>query len=281
MNINELGKRIVLEGTINTRSLEGYESSDGRRIKAKRIYRSDALWNITENDISFFENEIHLKKDIDLRGANEIECKPDKKIPGCKLIHCPIEEDLNKALPNVYPHPEYNVKRPDVYGTIEYIYRLDPHGDATYSFETIYRNFIKSEYSQKHYEMLLKEILSNKEGSVLFHCADGKDRCGTGVALFLAMVGIDKETIIKDYLKTNENTKAKADERERYLREECGVTDEVIINSVRIVAGVRENFLRAAFDEIENTFGGFDNYFHNQLHFTDEMIEEMKDNYLE
>ena len=30
MNIQELGKRIVLDGTINTRSLGGYETKDGR-----------------------------------------------------------------------------------------------------------------------------------------------------------------------------------------------------------------------------------------------------------
>ena len=57
--------------------------------------------------------------------------------------------------------------------------------------------------------------------------------------------------------------------------------DEIVIQSVRTVAGVRENYLKAAFDAIDNKFGGFDSYLHNQLHFTDEMIQEMRDNYLE
>ena len=55
MNIQELGKRIVLDGTINTRSLGGYETKDGRKIKERRIYRSDALVRISEKDKLFLK----------------------------------------------------------------------------------------------------------------------------------------------------------------------------------------------------------------------------------
>ena len=281
MNINELGKRIPLEGTINTRSLAGYETFDHKRIKEKRILRSDALIRITENDKRYFHDVLNLKLDIDLRGDAEIASNPDQRVEGCEIFHCPIEEDLNKALPNPYPHPDYHIKDPALNGTVEYLFRLDPRGDATHAFETIYRNFVTNPYSIAHYEILLKRILNNKEGSVLFHCADGKDRCGTGVALFLSVLGVPRETIFYDYLKTNEYTKAKADAREKYLREVCHMEDEIVIQSVRTVAGVRENYLKAAFDAIDNKFGGFDSYLHNQLHFTDEMIQEMRDNYLE
>ncbi len=281
MNINELGKRIVLDGTINTRSLGGYENKEGRRIKDKRIYRSDALIRISDKDKLFFKDELNLKYDIDLRGDDEIKRNPDLEIEGCKYLHFPVESSLNKTIPHVYPHEEFNIPDPAIRGTVEYLFRLDPNGDATYAFEKVYRGYISSSFSQMNYGNLLKTILNNKEGSVLFHCADGKDRCGTGVALFLSILGVDREVIIQDYLKTNENTKEKKDRREQYLREVCHVTNETVINSVRIVAGVRENFIRAAFDEIDTKYNGIDNYIHNELHFTDEMIEEMKENYLE
>jgi len=48
-----------------------------------------------------------------------------------------------------------------------------------------------------------------------------------------------------------------------------------------MLAGVRENWIRAAFDEIDNRFSGIDSYLHNQMELTDEDIEEIKDNYLE
>ncbi|MCR4698124.1 MAG: tyrosine-protein phosphatase, partial [Bacilli bacterium] len=36
---NELGKRIPLEGTINTRDLGGYITKDGRKVKYRRLIR--------------------------------------------------------------------------------------------------------------------------------------------------------------------------------------------------------------------------------------------------
>lgn len=280
MENKELGKRIALEGTINTRSLEGYMAKDGRRIKKNRIFRSDALTKITESDKEYFKS-IPLRVDIDLRGTDEIERNPDIRIDGCEYFHCPIEGSLQTTLPKVYPHPDFHIEDKDINGTVDYIFRLDPNGDATHSFENNYRNFISLPHAQEHYSLLLRKIKDNKEGAVLFHCMDGKDRCGTGVMLFLSVLGIDRETIIEDYLKTNEYTKQKADSREKYLREVCHMDNETVINSVKLLAGVRENFIRAAFDEIDSKYNGFDSYVRNQLHFTDEMIKEIQDNYLE
>ncbi len=41
-------------------------------------------------------------------------------------------------------------------------------------------------------------------GPVLLHCAAGKDRTGTTVALLLDLIGTDHETIVADFLRTND-----------------------------------------------------------------------------
>ena len=135
MNIQELGKRIVLDGTINT--VQNFtnphyrETKDGRKIKERRIYRSDALVRISEKDKLFFEKELNLKYDIDLRGNDEIERSPDLPVPGCTYLHCPIEDNLNKTLPEIYPHENFNIPDKAINGTVEYLFRLDKNGDAT------------------------------------------------------------------------------------------------------------------------------------------------------
>jgi hypothetical protein len=44
---------------------------------------------------------------------------------------------------------------------------------------------------------------------VLFHCSAGKDRTGVATALLLSALGVDRETIIQDYLASAENVAEK------------------------------------------------------------------------
>ena len=47
-------------------------------------------------------------------------------------------------------------------------------------------------------------------GAVLWHCTEGKDRCGITSALVLEALGVDRTLIMADYLKTNEINLPKA-----------------------------------------------------------------------
>ena len=40
-------------------------------------------------------------------------------------------------------------------------------------------------------------------GAVLWHCTEGKDRCGMTTALVLEALGVERTIIMEDYLKTN------------------------------------------------------------------------------
>ena len=41
-------------------------------------------------------------------------------------------------------------------------------------------------------------------GAVLWHCSAGKDRCGLVSALVLEALNVDRDTIMADYMKTND-----------------------------------------------------------------------------
>jgi protein-tyrosine phosphatase len=48
-------------------------------------------------------------------------------------------------------------------------------------------------------------IVARTEGSVLVHCAAGKDRTGVVCALLLSAAGVDADSIVADYVRTDRN----------------------------------------------------------------------------
>ncbi len=52
------------------------------------------------------------------------------------------------------------------------------------------------------------DLVAHGETPVLVHCSAGKDRTGVAVALMLALVGVERERIVLDYLKTAANMPA-------------------------------------------------------------------------
>lgn len=275
----ELGKRIPLEGTINTRDLGGYESEDHRHVAYRRLIRTDALHRITSKDETYLHDVLKARYDVDFRGKKEAEELPDKPIEGCQYLFLPIQDDLNDALPS-HPHQPFIIDKPDVKGTVDYLFRVSPDGDIAKAFEKNYETFL-APYGQRQYSTFLHLCKKNREGSILFHCADGKDRAGTGAALLLEALGVKRETIFADYLKTNEYTKGKAEARVKYLRDECHITDEKVLASIAMIAGVRRNWLAAIFSLLDSFPGGSRQYFKEKLFFGEEDIRELRDNYLE
>ncbi len=56
------------------------------------------------------------------------------------------------------------------------------------------------------------------ERAVLWHCTGGKDRTGLAAMLILSALGVDEETVVKDYLLTNEFNAQRIAGTKQYLR---------------------------------------------------------------
>jgi protein-tyrosine phosphatase len=106
---------------------------------------------------------------------------------------------------------------------------------------------------QSEYKAFFQLLMDEKNTPLLFHCSAGKDRTGFGAALFLASLGVDKETIIQDYLLSK-----------KYIEEKYSgfVAKNPVLEPLMTV---KREYIEAALDLIDKEYGGMGNYLSHYL----------------
>ena len=245
-------RKIVLDGTSNTRELGGYKTEDGRSLKWGVLYRSDKLSELTDADQEYLL-QLGIKRVIDFRSSEEKQNEPDQLPNTLKYIEMPIEAD--------------GAIRPKV----EAILKGDLNEDVGAILVETNKEFI-SDFSGV-YKGFIESLIENQEPT-LFHCTAGKDRAGFAAALVLLAVGVPEKIVIEDYMKTNKYTEETIQD---YINKinlySLGSVDAEIL---RPLLGVEERFIRAALDEIKQKYGSVENFIRDELKIRDESIIELK-----
>lgn len=245
-------RKIVLDGTSNTRELGGYKTKDGRSLKWGVLYRSDKLSELTDADQEYLL-QLGIKRVIDFRSSEEKQNEPDQLPSTLKYIEMPIEAD--------------GAIRPKV----EAILKGDLNEDVGAILVETNKEFI-SDFSGV-YKGFIESLIENQEPT-LFHCTAGKDRAGFAAALVLLAVGVPEKIVIEDYMKTNKYTEETIQD---YINKinlySLGSVDAEIL---RPLLGVEERFIRAALDEIKQKYGSVENFIRDELKIRDESIIELK-----
>ena len=102
--------------------------------------------------------------------------------------------------------------------------------------------------------------------TVLTHCFAGKDRTGFVVATVLEMVGLDRDAIVADYLRSNDSVSLLRERITESLsqRTDIEVTPEIVkFTEARLsdeVLGVRAEYLAASWQAIDEAYGSLDSY---------------------
>jgi protein-tyrosine phosphatase len=109
------------------------------------------------------------------------------------------------------------------------------------------------------------ERIANGAVPILIHCAAGKDRTGVAIALLLAALDVPYETILDDYLLTND-----AGNFEQFIltrdQAELGLATTnhpllTIPDDIRqVIFSAHAEFLQGAFEQIHADHGGVDTY---------------------
>ncbi|MFI0235687.1 tyrosine-protein phosphatase [Streptomyces sp. NPDC016845] len=240
-----------LTGVRNFRDVGGLPAVDGRRVRPGVLYRSGHLAHATAEDAAFLAG-LGLHTIFDFRNdADQRLDGADVELPGVRNVNLPLTDPADGA--------EFWRMVRD--GDIEQLRSLLSEGRAANRMITSYRAII-SERTAEHSRVL--HALAEDSVPALMHCAAGKDRAGLSVAVTLLAVGVERDAIEADYLESNAKHR-------RYKVRRSGTTADTyspeVMELLSPLFDARAEYLRAAFDTIEETWGTADRYFAEGLGF--------------
>ncbi|HEY9292947.1 MAG TPA: tyrosine-protein phosphatase [Microlunatus sp.] len=197
---------IDLETLVNLRDVGGMPTTDGRRIATGQLLRSDNLQSLTDSDIRSLLG-LGLTDVIDLRSDLEDVQEgpgPLTKVPEVTIHHHSLfRENLTEAQTESQLTEQINELSPE-----EIIGKALPWTEVvtpTIQVDDESASFYLSYLVDRPDSVLASlRAIAGASGAALVHCAAGKDRTGTIVALSLRLVGAEPQAVIDDYAASSE-----------------------------------------------------------------------------
>ena len=267
-------RTIAFDGIENARELGGLVMQDGRTIRYGKLVRSGELSKASDADVVLLKKRFALSDIFDFRFDKERSSKPDREIEG-------VTNTWLSTLPQAFL-AGFSSGRADS-TTVQSANLLEAlasyafHPKAQEMAQKLYPAIVMDTTSQKRYGEFLRGVLK-ADGGALWHCSQGKDRCGWGSAFVLAALGASRETIVEDFALSNVSYAPAIEALSAKIVEKGG--GEAELGFIRAMIGVNvENFERTL-DLIDSQYGSLQAYLEKALGFTAQEQESMKKKYL-
>ncbi|GAA2093550.1 tyrosine-protein phosphatase [Microlunatus panaciterrae] len=197
---------IQLEGLVNLRDVGGMPTTDGDRIASGRLLRSDNLQALTEADIEQLRS-IGLTDVIDLRSNYEVISEgpgPMTQQDDVRIHHHSLFREKAAGIGEPKPDTAPEVLPAEALPWVD----LRPSVQVDNVFASHYLSYL---VDRPDSIVAALRSISGATGAALVHCAAGKDRTGTVVALALSVAGADPEAVVADYAASSERIEAIVD----------------------------------------------------------------------
>ncbi|MFK4101582.1 tyrosine-protein phosphatase [Streptomyces sp. NPDC019531] len=250
-----------LAGVRNFRDVGGLPTVDGRRVRHGVLFRSGHLAHATEDDAAFLSS-LGLHTIFDFRNAADQKLEGlDVELPGVRNVNLPLSDPADGV--------EFWKMVRD--GELDELREILSDGKGSNRMITAYRKIIK-ERTAEHSQVL--RSLSEDSVPALMHCAAGKDRAGLSIAVTLLAVGVEREAIVADYLESN--AKHRRYKVRRSGDDAATAYSPEVMELLSPLFDARVEYLTAAFETIEETWGGVDPYLERGLGITPEIREGLR-----
>lgn len=168
-------QRLHLGGVYDARTFANYTADDDGHPLNDRVIRSGDLNGLDDAGLAELQRR-RVTVVVDLRSSVEAQVKPNRPVPGARLVKADVMA-------------------------------LAPLAGAA-DFPGMYRTFVDNPGAREAYRTTLLEVAAagRRGDSILIHCSAGRDRTGWAAAVLLRIAGVDMPTIEADFLAGNNGT---------------------------------------------------------------------------
>lgn len=246
-------------------------TTDGHRIKKRRLIRSGDLHDATVEDMKQLIRMHDLEYVIDLRAPFEVTDEPDPLplMEGIEYVDLPALSDNAIGF--------MGLKKGSRISDMKAL--KDFSNDPFEFVREMYRKCILGECGLKAYSTFLHDLIKYYDGASLWHCTQGKDRTGIAAMLLEYTLGVSMENIRRDYLATNLFIKPWVDKVTHLMRNKILVGGLGVDLDAYTFAFM--GYMNTALDTIIDSYGSIDNYLAKGLDFGPDKQEMLRHLYLE
>jgi protein-tyrosine phosphatase len=176
---------IALDGAVNARA-----------VVPGVLLRADNLQNLSERDVRLLIEQEAVEVVLDLRTDVEVELEG----PGPMTAEAAVSIEHRSLYPDSGGNTDLDADTIKPWG--------EPDTEQSPDETPAVRAYLS--YLRRRPDSVVGSLraIARTSGAVLVHCAAGKDRTGGVVAMALDAAGVDRRTIVRDYLATGERIDA-------------------------------------------------------------------------
>ena len=255
-------RHVPLDGAVNVRDIGGYRTSYGLQVTRGRLFRGDALSQLTGPDTERLDR-LGLRTVIDFRTPGEVLVAGADRLPfGTEIVRLPVGGgDLGSICELIAG------------GDHERQWRELGDGRAASLMVAINRGFVADARQREAFGAALRLACSPRQLPLLYHCSGGKDRAGWMTAIVLTLLGVPREVVLRDYLLSNDFHRTDY-QKLRYDLVKTGIVADPEL--LRPIMEESPTYLGAAFEEAERRYASFGGFVAHELEVGDAMLGELR-----
>jgi protein-tyrosine phosphatase len=255
---------IPLVGGLNFRDLGGYETSDGQRVRWRRLFRAGAMSNLTAADEARVQG-LGIRVLCDFRTRDERQ-RDLVTWAGSDIVR--MEWD--------YDSRHISVRREQTADGFS--------AETARSAMLDFYRMLPTRFEQQYAALFSK--LAAGSVPLVFGCSAGKDRTGMAAALVLSSLGVQREQIMADFTLTdrvvdferilfqNPTRSLGLDEDRRFLLRLSPQDRAPLLRAA-------PEYLEAAFDQLRHDHGSVETYLQKRLNVTEAALQSIRAHLLE